>query len=91
MSFKIVCTKEKKGICFCVVPYQWENNGILFWPEHLNFSQRENLRRNPLSVPEDTWSELECILKFSELENFKDAVTLEKQLTECVDADAEER
>lgn len=90
MSFKIVSTKEKKGICFCVVPDQWENDGTLFWPEHLSYSQREALRRNSTSCPEDDWSSLPCILKLTGLSNFKDALHFEKQFTECTDTDAEE-
>lgn len=39
--FKIVATKEKRGVYFTAVPHQWEKNKTLFWPEHLTHTQRE--------------------------------------------------
>jgi hypothetical protein len=39
--FKIVATKEKRGVYFTAVPHQWEKNKTLLWLEHLTHTQRE--------------------------------------------------
>lgn len=89
-SFKVVTTKEKNGIYFSVVPHLWEQNNILYWPEHLNHSRRESIRCDPSSTPEDNWSTFPCMVKFSGIKNFRDALQIERQLTDCSDTEAEE-
>lgn len=89
--FKIVSTREKRGIYFTVVPYKWEANGILFWPDHISHSKREVLRSNMESTPDEGWAKYNCVVKCSGIPNFKDALKIEKQLTNCIDTDAEEQ
>lgn len=91
MSFKIVCTYEKSGVNFSVVPEAWENNGVLFWPGHLSRKERENLRCNPLSKPSSDWSQQTCIVKVKDISLFLDALNEEKKFAEFSDTDAEER
>lgn len=88
--FKIVATREKRGVYFTAVPHQWEKNKTLFWPEHLAQTQRELLRQDANSAPEENWKHYSCILKCSKLKSFADSLNIEKQLTECLDTDAEE-
>lgn len=51
---------------------------------------RENLRSNAASVPEEGWVEYSCVLKFSGILTFGDALAIEKQLTQCIDTESEE-
>lgn len=88
--FKVVMTKEKKGIYFSAVPHGWEVNKILFWPDHLMHSQREKLRSAADSIPEETWTQLPCIVKTTNIKTFKEALLIEQKLTQCSDTDAEE-
>lgn len=62
--FKIVATKEKRGVYFTAVPHQWENNKTLFWPEHLGQSQRELLRQDASSVPASAGAAASIIVHF---------------------------
>ncbi|KAK4885404.1 hypothetical protein RN001_001675 [Aquatica leii] len=88
--FKVVSTIEKNGVNVCVVPHKWEAAQVLKWPGHLNHSTRESLRCNVASAPEDCWVEYPCIVKCTGLTEFKDALRMEKELSKCIDTDAEE-
>jgi hypothetical protein len=87
--FKVVSTKEKRGIYFTVVPHQWEVDGVLWWPEHLPHSSREQLLSKTATAPEEKWIQYPCFLKCSGIINFKEALRVEKELTQCIDTDAE--
>lgn len=73
-----------------MVPRLWESNGTLYWPKDLRYSERELLRSDASSFPEDDWEQLPCILKLSGIKSFEEAIELEKGFTKCVDTDAEE-
>jgi hypothetical protein len=88
--FKVVSTKENRGIYLTVVPHQWEVDGVLWWPEDLTHSSRKQLRSNPATAPEEKWIQYPCFLKCSGIINFKEAQKVEKELTQCIDTDAKE-
>lgn len=90
MSFKIVTTRERGMIFFTAVPSAWESGNILKWPENIRHSERESLRKDPESVPENFWASYECVVKLSNISNFTEALTLEKLFSKCADSDAEE-
>ncbi|CAH0560367.1 unnamed protein product [Brassicogethes aeneus] len=56
----------------------------------MTYSTREELRSNAASVPEEYWAEYPCVVKCTGVESFKEALIIEKQLSKCLDTDAEE-
>lgn len=89
-SFKVVSTVEKDKKYITAVPHQWEQENTLYWPQHLNTAQRENLRANGASIYQKTWASLPCVVKCSNLETFKEALFLEEKLSLCMDTDGED-
>lgn len=87
----MVATKEKKGVYFTTVPHKWEASQLLYWPEQMKHSDRERLRANAGSSPEEDWSTFPCIVKLKNIFSFEEGLKLEKQLTDCSDTEAEER
>lgn len=71
MSFKIVETIEKGKYVLTAVPTSWENQGNLRWPK----IKSEKLRRDPFSIPEDTWRSMNCIVKRKNIMSFEEAET----------------
>lgn len=89
-TYKIVLTKEKRGIYFTAVPHKWEKEKYLFWPDKLTSGQINKLRSSISSDPEKTWGKYRCLVKCKNIKSFEEALSLEKQLTECTDTEAEE-
>jgi hypothetical protein len=56
--------------------------GVLWWPEHLPHSSREQLRSKTATAPEEKWIQYPCFLKCSGIINFKEALGVEKELTQ---------
>ncbi|KXJ74301.1 hypothetical protein RP20_CCG013987 [Aedes albopictus] len=60
MPFKIVQTVENGELCLCVVPAQWEQNGVLSWPKKMAVAR---LCRDENSYPSSNWEKINCVLK----------------------------
>jgi hypothetical protein len=58
--------------------------------QHRQCSLHIPLRSNPTTTPEEKWIQYPCFLKCSGIINFKEAQKVEKELTQCIDTDAEE-
>lgn len=88
-AFRVVRTLEKNRQLFSAVPHQWESNNILFWPDHLKLNKLQTARADGKSRPTAEWNQYPCVVKCSNIENFVDALSLEKQCSNC-DTDGEE-
>lgn len=63
MPFKIVQTIEDSQICLSIVPYSWEEDGLLYWPKK-NRLLTYKLQKQENSVPDKlSWEKMTCIKK----------------------------
>lgn len=88
--YKIVETIENGEKNYSVVPSNWVNNSVLFWPNHLREGEIMKLAKNPLSLPEDSWCPMPCILKATAT-SYLEARQIEKMYASFTDTEAEEK
>lgn len=88
-NFKIVRTIEKNKQLFSAVPNHWEENNVLFWPDHLKLNKLQAARADAKSRPSADWGQYPCVVKCTNINNFLEAIQLEKQFSNC-DTDGEE-
>lgn len=88
--FKVVCTYEHAKIYFTAVPYAWENEKILYWPDQLSRRQRENLRCRGNCERREEWKKIPCVIKETNIRSFDDACEIEEELNKTCDTDMEE-
>lgn len=87
MSYKVVETIEAGEKCLSTIPGGWEVGRILYWPpEHLNVPQ---IRKNPRSVPDDTWTTMKCTVKKVGFSSLKAAMLFENNLSQFSDTEDE--
>ena len=82
--FKIVQTLEKGRTELTIVPEQWEQCGILFWPKKFAYK----FQRDPESTPESNWISLPFKLKRNFLKSYEDA---EIELDRMIDGEDTEK
>lgn len=85
MVFKIVQTIEKGKYVLWTVPEAWECGGVLRMPK----AKVNNLRRDPDSVPDDSWRKSNCILKRSGFVEFESAEAEIQAMAEASDTEQE--
>lgn len=55
----VVQTIEDGDANIVAVPKCWVKDSTLFWPNNIG---GHNLRKNPNSIPDDTWMQHECTI-----------------------------
>ncbi|CAH0558575.1 unnamed protein product [Brassicogethes aeneus] len=88
MSFKIVKTIENITVRLSIVPNNWEQDGILFWPPK-HAKHYEKLIRDASSTPNIDWVRMHCTVKEKNLESYMTAKKLCTLYTNLSDTDAE--
>lgn len=86
MSFKIVRTVERGKPQLCIVPAQWESNGILKWPK----KSAEKLARNNNSTPTHDWTPISCMVKRRNLASYEAAEFELQTMLEHTDTEQED-
>ncbi|XP_018394258.1 PREDICTED: zinc finger protein 91 [Cyphomyrmex costatus] len=80
--FKIVAILKKRGssiiLEYSYVPYQWEKDGILYWPKRNILS----LRKDPTSTYESDWEQYKCKVKKDNIVGIDEAELWEEEYTE---------
>lgn len=89
MSYVVVCTNERRGMCYTAVPAAWVSGNTLFWP-NITSIKRELLRADKNSIPDDKWVQYKCEIKVAGIETFQEALEVEKKLSDCTDTEEEE-
>lgn len=86
MTFKIVRTIERGKPQLCIVPAQWENNGILKWPK----KSAEKLAKNNDAIPTHDWTSINCMVKRRNLVSYEAAELELQTMLEHTDTEQED-
>lgn len=85
MPFKIVSSIEKNTQYLEIVPSQWENNGVCWWPKKgLSVKQKDE---SCLPDPESFFT-VNCVLKRDKIPTFKEASSILDTMMQQSDSDA---
>lgn len=60
----------------------------LYWSTHLKLKDWKKLRAGATSLPEENWEIFDCILKYSYILTFKEALEIEQKLSQCSETEA---
>ncbi|XP_018377394.1 PREDICTED: uncharacterized protein LOC108770344, partial [Trachymyrmex cornetzi] len=88
--FKIVAILKKRGssaiLEYSYVPYQWEKDGILYWPKRNILS----LRKDPTSMYESDWEQYKCKVKKDNIVGIDEAELWEEEYVNASCTESEE-